>query len=162
MDHDHTIAELATHQHAVVAMRQLRALGVPRWLIDQRVRRGQLVRLSPRVLRVAGCAPTPHQLALRELLVERPIDEVQSDLYHSSVSDRARDAQRRRRLEGAGWIVVPDPRVRCLVPPGSGDRRHPGGRRSGSVAPRGRVTVRRRTIPHAELFSGARSGTADG
>jgi very-short-patch-repair endonuclease len=283
MDHHHTIVELATHQHAVVAMRQLRALGVPRWVIDQRIRRGQLVRLSPRVLRVAGSAPTPHQramaavldagdtaalarasacalwglpgyelepvhvvrrygrhgleaalgvahttrdlrehhvvelfgipvctparalvdlagelpfprlerlcdqawarrllsgaalheivaelggrgragtVALRELLVERPIDhrppesnlearfdeivsqvlgkhlerqvdlgdgddwlgrvdfldrslkivyEVQSDLYHSSVSDRARDRQRRRRLEAAGWIVVQIP-----------------------------------------------------
>lgn len=68
MNHDHTINDLATRQHAVVATRQLRDLGVPRWVVDLRVQRGQLVRISPRVLRVGGSAPTPHQRAMAAVL----------------------------------------------------------------------------------------------
>ncbi len=39
----------------------------------------------------------------------RIVFEIQSDLFHSSVSDRARDRARRERLEAAGWLVVEIP-----------------------------------------------------
>ncbi len=42
----------------------------------------------------------------RELCI---VFEIQSDLFHTSVSDRARDRARRERLEAAGWLVVEIP-----------------------------------------------------
>ena len=36
----------------------------------------------------------------------RVVVEVQSARFHSSVLDRRRDAERRERLEAAGWLVV--------------------------------------------------------
>jgi very-short-patch-repair endonuclease len=36
----------------------------------------------------------------------RVIVEVQSDLYHLSLTDQRRDAERKARLEAAGWLVI--------------------------------------------------------
>lgn len=62
-----------------------------------------------------GQRPLERQLDLGEEnwtgrfdLADRPdnfVLEVQSDTYHGSVLDRRRDAERRRELEAAGWVV---------------------------------------------------------
>lgn len=57
-DYDRTIALIALDQHGVVSRRQLRNAAIPAGVVARRVAAGRLTEVSPRVLLVAGAAPT--------------------------------------------------------------------------------------------------------
>ncbi len=68
MDADLTIARLAATQHGVAARKQLLTAGLPRRAIEHRLAAGRLVRVHPGVYRLAGAAPSPHQVLMAAAL----------------------------------------------------------------------------------------------
>ena len=68
MSPDRVIARLARRQHALVALGQLKQAGVSRAQIRTRLTSGELERVHPKVLRLAGAPPTPEQLILASCL----------------------------------------------------------------------------------------------
>lgn len=65
---DHTLAELARSQWGVVARRQLAEIGVTSRMVDERVARGQLVRLHRGVYAVGHARLTPNGFRLAAVL----------------------------------------------------------------------------------------------
>lgn len=68
MGSESDLSELAERQHGLLSVRQLRAAGLSDAAIRHRRRSGRLVRLSPRVLKIAGSADTPAQRAMSATL----------------------------------------------------------------------------------------------
>jgi very-short-patch-repair endonuclease len=68
MDADQTIYQISSSQHGLASFSQLRAAGVPTWVVSQRMANGRLVALSERVLCVAGSAATPHRRVMAAVL----------------------------------------------------------------------------------------------
>lgn len=66
------VLELAAGQQGVVARRQVRALGGDRAWVARRVAAGRLTAITPRVLVVAGSAPTAEQALLVQVLDAGP------------------------------------------------------------------------------------------
>jgi len=67
VDHD-AVRNLAERQHGVVTRRQLVELGFTRQAVAHSLSSGRLDRLTERVLRVRGSAPTAHQRAMAAAL----------------------------------------------------------------------------------------------
>ena len=63
------IAEIAAAQHGVVTLEQLRAAGWTESMIRGAVARGQLARIGPRTLAIAG-APSTWRMALQAGLLD--------------------------------------------------------------------------------------------
>ena len=67
-DLDTTVRRLAAAQHALITPRQARGLGLNHDAVAHRVQRGDLERITPRVLRIAGAPDTPAQRLLTAVL----------------------------------------------------------------------------------------------
>ena len=66
-DHE-ALRNLGERQHGVVTRRQLTEIGFTPQSLDHAIRSGRLERLTERVLRIRGSAPTDHQRALAAAL----------------------------------------------------------------------------------------------
>jgi very-short-patch-repair endonuclease len=72
MDTDERLRELAATQHGVAAMRQAYDLGLTVAQVRHRLVRGDWVRLTPRVMALAGAPPTDFRPAMQAVLHHGP------------------------------------------------------------------------------------------
>ncbi len=68
LDADAVIARTAREQHGLATRRQLRAAGIPDWIIDHRLRRGLIEIVQPAVFRLRSSPITPQQETLAAVL----------------------------------------------------------------------------------------------
>lgn len=72
MDADDLLRDLAATQHGLAAMRQAYSLGLSVAQVRHRLVRGDWVRLTPRVMALAGAPPTAFTSAMRSVLHHGP------------------------------------------------------------------------------------------
>lgn len=111
---DRTLRELAGRgQHGITLMRELLAVRGPDYIAPE----SNLEARFEKIAAQAGFGGFRRQVCVGDdtgLIgrvdfcheTRRVIVEIDSDLHHTSISDRRRDMVRRKRLEDAGWTVV--------------------------------------------------------